>query len=317
MRAGGRWLRSRSQGCVESGVGSARFWIWFRELIWLMNGLRVVVVRRCRVDARRRGAPRGRRSGAGRWHSMLAWWASALGPWERWWMGRASAFGLCCCFLISVCFVSSCCFVYFVVCSLWVVLRFLRVISPYTRCVGIVGLFARGCTLCALSALGRRRFTCVVKWLLPPSGRVRLHATGCRFQWQHDRKAGRSDIMLCCIRVTDQVIFPSCHCLEANRTVWSVFFASWCGLEYKCLVESSIDFFSGCTLDADCNMRFRLFVPPLVFVGFIYESLRAATPALVSKKKKKLDNSNTALLVSFPAISTDLFFSSYNALAQE
>ncbi|XP_062006577.1 uncharacterized protein LOC133723712 [Rosa rugosa] len=253
LGAGGRSLRSRS----------GRFWIGFWAPIGLKKGLHsVVVIRRCRVAARRRRSTRGR-SGTGGCRSMLAWWASALGLWERWWMGRASAVWLCCCFLFYVCFISVCCFVCLVVCCLWVALRMLREISPCIRCVGIVGLFARGCTLCALSALGWRRVPCFVKWSLPPSGRVRLLATGWRFKWQHDRKVGSMEITLCCIKVADRVIFPLCHRWEANRTVCRAFFASWCGLEYKFLVESSHEFFSGCTLVAYCNLGFRHNVPPL------------------------------------------------------
>ncbi|PRQ19068.1 hypothetical protein RchiOBHm_Chr7g0213041 [Rosa chinensis] len=70
------------------------------------------------------------------------------------------------------------------------------------------------------------------------------------------------DIMLCCIRVADRVIFPLCHRWEANRNVWSVFFASWCVFEYNSLVETH-DIISGCTLGAYCNQGFRLNVPPL------------------------------------------------------
>ncbi|PRQ55035.1 hypothetical protein RchiOBHm_Chr1g0320181 [Rosa chinensis] len=184
LGAGGGSLRSRS----------GRLWIGFWAPIGLKKGLHsVVVIRRCRVAERRRQPTRGR-SGAGGCKSLLAWWASALGLWERGWMGRVSAVWLCC-----------------FVCCWWVALRMLREISPCIRCVGMVGLFACGCTRCALSALGWRRVPCFVKWSLPPSGRVRLHATGWRFKWQHDRKAGSMEITLCCIKVAVRVIFPLCH----------------------------------------------------------------------------------------------------------
>ncbi|PRQ38386.1 hypothetical protein RchiOBHm_Chr4g0413331 [Rosa chinensis] len=213
LGAGGRSLRSQS----------SRFWIGFRAPIGLKKGLHsVVVMRRCRVAARRRRATWGR-SGAGAGRSMLAWWASALGLWERWWMGRASAVWFCCCFLFHACL-----FVLLSVVSL-------SVITSNRVPVGGSGLSASGlcaslCTLCAFSALGWRRLPCSCKWLLPLSNRGNLSVTGCSVRWQHNGKAVHMVVMLCCSRVADQVIFPLClRCItavKANRVASCALFAS-------------------------------------------------------------------------------------------
>ncbi|PRQ58323.1 hypothetical protein RchiOBHm_Chr1g0358041 [Rosa chinensis] len=175
------------------------------------------------------------------WIAVRPWWMAALESCGKWWLGRSLLFGP----------------------GYLGLLLFLGAISPCIRGVGLVGPCACGCTHCALSALGWQRVPCFVKWSLPPSGRMKLGATGGIFRWQHDRKAVRMVFMLGCIRFADPVFFPLCHCWEANRTVRSVFFASWCDFEYNCLVES-VDSCSGCTLGVYCNLGFRLFVPPCI-----------------------------------------------------
>ncbi|PRQ41484.1 hypothetical protein RchiOBHm_Chr3g0447381 [Rosa chinensis] len=50
-------------------------------------------------------------------------------------------------------------------------------ISPYYIVVGRCGLCPGLRTLCALSALIRRRVSCFVKWSQPPSSKMKLSAT--------------------------------------------------------------------------------------------------------------------------------------------
>ncbi|PRQ18312.1 hypothetical protein RchiOBHm_Chr7g0204591 [Rosa chinensis] len=148
-------------------------------------------------------------------------------------------------------------------CLVW--LHILRVISPYPCSVGLVRLCACVCTQCtqsALSALGRQRVPCFVKWSLPLSDRVRPSVIGFILRQQHSRKAVHMVIMLRCNRVTYRVIFPLCHrYVKANRVVNRAFFASWCLVQYIYLVETH-DSISGHSLDAYCNQGFRFNVLP-------------------------------------------------------
>ena len=160
------------------------------------------------------------------------------------------------------------------------------VIISYSSFVGVVGLHVRACTLSALSALGRRRVPCFVKWSLPPSGRVRLSVAGLVFQRQHNWIAELSDIRIC-NQVTCQLCFPLCHrSSKANRVaICVVLFANWClfGYMYFGVVES-LGIIPG-FLYTYCNLGFRLHIP-LVFDSFINKGLSAAALALNSKKKK-------------------------------
>ena len=61
-------------------------------------------------------------------------------------------------------------------------------IIPYHYIVGHKWLCAGLCTLCALSALGRWRIVCFIKWSQPPSGRMKLSVVGFILRRQHDRK---------------------------------------------------------------------------------------------------------------------------------
>ncbi|PRQ39219.1 hypothetical protein RchiOBHm_Chr4g0422751 [Rosa chinensis] len=154
-----------------------------------------------------------------------------------------------------------------------------HVINPCIYFTGLVGLNACVCTLSALFALGRRR----VKWLLQLDGGVKLTVVGFNLRRQHSRKVLFMVIILRCNRVTYRVIFSLCHrYVKANRVASSALFASWCVVEYIYLIETLV-IISGRSLDAYCNQRFRL---NLVFDSFINKGLRAAAPAIHSKKKK-------------------------------
>ncbi|PRQ39256.1 hypothetical protein RchiOBHm_Chr4g0423141 [Rosa chinensis] len=191
------------------------------------------------------------------WAGVRAWALRALVLWACSWPGCPWAWGFT---LGPLGFISFTVvfYLYYLVC-----LRYLRAISPYNYCVGLVGLCVCVCTLSALSALGRRRVPCFVKWSLPPSGRVRLSVAG-SLRRQHSRKAVlKLTIMLRCNRVTYRVIFPLCHrYVKANRVASRALFASWCFFEYMYYVEIP-DIISGHTLDAYCNQGFRLNVPPV------------------------------------------------------
>ncbi|PRQ51065.1 hypothetical protein RchiOBHm_Chr2g0140171 [Rosa chinensis] len=103
---------------------------------------------------------------------------------------------------------------------------FMLAISPYHNGVGRRGLCPGLHTLCALSALGRRR---VPKWSQPPSGRMKLSVIGRVFGWQHSGKADLISIIW--LRVS--IYFPVCHHLcKANRIAKSALFAIWCMVEY-------------------------------------------------------------------------------------
>ena len=140
-------------------------------------------------------------------------------------------------------------------------------IISYHYLVGCQGhkICAGICTLCASSALGRRRIVCLVKWSQPPSGRMKLSVVGFILRRQHSRKAVLLDIKIC-KRVTYILIFPLCHrCDKANRVASCVvLFASWCLFEYMYFgVVVSLDIISGVLLSTYCNLRFRLYVLPL------------------------------------------------------
>ncbi|PRQ57700.1 hypothetical protein RchiOBHm_Chr1g0351211 [Rosa chinensis] len=152
---------------------------------------------------------------------------------------------------------------YFMFYCLWFLLvncGFMPVISPYRVVVGRRGLGPGLHTLCALSALARRRVPCFVKWSQPPSGRMKLSVTEIVFRWQHSGKADRNSKLW--LRVSK--IFLVCHHLcKANRVANDALFANWCSLEYIFSVETLV-MISGCSLYAYCNLGFKYHVPPCI-----------------------------------------------------
>ncbi|XP_024189368.1 uncharacterized protein LOC112193453 [Rosa chinensis] len=136
---------------------------------------------------------------------------------------------------------------------------FMLIIMSYSRFVGRGGRCPGLCTLSAVSGLGRWQASCIVKWLQPPSGRMKPSVTEFIFRWQHSGKVGI--ISLLWLRVS--IIFPVCrqNC-KANGVANCALFASWCVIEYTLLVETS-DIISECSLKASYYLGFRLYVPPL------------------------------------------------------
>ena len=120
--------------------------------------------------------------------------------------------------------------------------------------VGLGGHCSGLHTQCALSSLMWRRV--VGKWTLPPSGRMKLRATGSS-GWLHSGKAELFGYLW----LYFGMIFPVCrlYC-KAVGVASGAIPTNWRVLEYMNLVET-LAIIARRSLDAYCILGFRHYVP--------------------------------------------------------
>lgn len=113
-------------------------------------------------------------------------------------------------------------------------------------------------TLGALYGLVRR--CVVVKWTLPPSGRMKRRAAG-SFDWLHSRKAELICDLWLCFGLSFWYI---CHIYcKTDGIAKCVIPANWRKLEYMTLVHT-LTSIARCSLDAYYFLGFRIYVPPCI-----------------------------------------------------
>ena len=152
-------------------------------------------------------------------------------------------------------------------------------INLYQLVVGLGGLCFGLHTQCALSALVWRWV--VIKWTLPPSGRMKRRATGSS-GWLHSEKAELIGFLWLCF----DMIFPVCrlYCKVVGVASCAIL-VNWRMLEYMNLVET-LAIIARRSLDAYCNLGFKHYVLPL----YSFVSLMKAwgQPGPFYKKKSDL-----------------------------
>jgi hypothetical protein len=122
------------------------------------------------------------------------------------------------------------------------------------RVLKLSGVCPDWLSLDILFASRRRWSFCLLKWKLPPSGKMKC-VDGI-FVRQHRRKVILSDLLS---HSGGFSLLICRHYIQAIEDAICALLAIWCLLEYFVVIETT-DFISDCS---HCNMGFRLYVPPL------------------------------------------------------